>query len=81
MLAKQADVVGRRERLFGKARDGFHHSILVNVYSEVSPIFRVACYYFCTLARGGRDQKNNIRITSGLWKLYYSNFFLKYNRY
>lgn len=46
MLAKQADVVGDRERLFRKARNGFHHFILVNMYPEVSPIFCITCYYF-----------------------------------
>lgn len=46
MLAEQADVVGGRERHFGKARDGFHHLVLVGVDSEVSPVLHVTCYYF-----------------------------------
>lgn len=46
MLAKQPDVVGGRESLLRKACDGFHHFILVNMYSEVSPIFHITCYYF-----------------------------------
>lgn len=46
VLAKQADVVGGGEGLPRKARDGFHHVILVNMNSEVSPIFRTAGYYF-----------------------------------
>lgn len=46
MLAKEADVIGGRERLFRKARDGFHHFILVDMYPEVSPIFCITSYYF-----------------------------------
>lgn len=46
MLAKQADVVGSRERLLRKARDGLHYFILVNMNSEVCPLFRITCYYF-----------------------------------
>lgn len=46
VLAEQADVVGGRERHFGKARDGFHHLVLVGVDSEVSPVLHVTCYYF-----------------------------------
>lgn len=53
MLAKEADVIGGRERLFRKARDGFHHFILVDMYPEVSPIFCITSYYFQTLVAGG----------------------------
>jgi hypothetical protein len=46
VLAKQADVVRGRERFLRKTRDGLHHFILINVNSEVCPMFRTTCYYF-----------------------------------
>lgn len=46
VLTKQADVVGGGERHFGKARDGFHHLVFVDVDAEVIPILHVTRYYF-----------------------------------
>ena len=46
VLTKQADVVGGGKRHFGKARDGFHHPVLVNVDAEVIPILHVTRHYF-----------------------------------
>ena len=46
VLTKQAAVVGSGERHFGKACDGFHHPVLVDVDAEVIPILHVTRYYF-----------------------------------
>ena len=46
VLAEQADVVGGGEGRSGKARDGFHHLVLVDVDPEVGPMSRVTCDYF-----------------------------------
>lgn len=38
MLAEQADVVGDRDRHHGKAGNGFHQTVLVDMNSEVVPL-------------------------------------------
>lgn len=49
VLSVQANIVGSRKGLLWKAGDAIHHTVFVDVHSEVIPISCFSSYNLCSL--------------------------------